>query len=426
MFKKLARETICRLLERQVKRLRNQYTFTVVAVGGSVGKTSTKLAVAELLKTQRRVLYQAGNYNDRTTVPLVFFGQSQPSLLNPLAWLRVLAANARMYRHDFPYDAVVVELGTDHPGSMAEFAYLKPDIAVLTAVTPEHMEFFGTLDAVAAEELQLLDYSDVALVNIDDTPQGYLSDRQFRSYSTAHAEADYHARSETNGLDRQNLRVRTPDFSLETTIAYAGSQGVKIALAAAAVAHMTGFTEEQIAQGLPLLRPFAGRMQTLEGVEQSTLIDDTYNATPVAVKAALDVLYARPAGRQRIAILGSMNELGAYSQDAHREVGEYCDPAKLDMVVTIGQMAKDWLAPAAEQRGCTVYTCMSPYEAGDFVRPRLKPGATVLAKGSQNGVFAEEALKRLLRSPADVQNLVRQDDEWLTVKRRQFPSSPKS
>lgn len=421
MFKKLAREVVCRLLEHQVKRLRSQYGFTVVAVGGSVGKTSTKLAVAELLNTQRRVLYQTGNYNDRTTVPLVFFGRSQPSLLNPVAWLRVLIANARMYRHDFPYDVVVVELGTDHPGSMAQFSYLKPDVAVLTAVTPEHMEFFGTLDAVAAEELELLNYSAVTLVNIDDTPSHYLTGKRFTSYSTLSSRTDYYAASETSSLSGQTIHLQALDMSLKARLQYAGTQGLKVALAAAAAAHMLGFSEQQIKDGLPQLKPYAGRMQLLEGIEGSSLIDDTYNATPVAVKAALDVVYTQPSAGQRIAILGSMNELGAYSEDAHREVGEYCDPGKLDMVVTIGKMARDWIAPPAKQKGCSVHAYLSPYEAGDFVRSQLKAGAIVLAKGSQNGVFAEEALKKLLRNPTDAKKLVRQNDEWLAVKRRQFP-----
>ena len=182
---------------------------------------------------------------------------------------------------------------------------------------------------------------------------------------------------------------------------------------------MLGLSHEDIAGGLVRLTPFPGRMQVLNGVKDSILIDDAYNATPIAAKAALDVLYAEKAP-QRIAILGSMNELGDYAREAHVEVGDYCDAHKLAMVVTVGNDAKRWLAPAAKAKGCTVHSYMSPYDAGNFVRQHLKTGAVVLGKGSQNGVFVEEALKQLLAHPADVSKLVRQSHKWLRTKAKQF------
>jgi UDP-N-acetylmuramoyl-tripeptide--D-alanyl-D-alanine ligase len=136
--------------------------------------------------------------------------------------------------------------------------------------------------------------------------------------------------------------------------------------------------------------------------------------------AGLDVLADAPA-EKRIAILGSMNELGDYSKEAHEEVGNYCDPAKVDLVVTIGKMARDMLAPVAAQKGCVVESFLSPYEAGRYVKEQLKDGTVVLGEGSQNGVFAEEALKQLLADPADAAKFVRQSPNWLDLKKRQFP-----
>jgi len=161
-------------------------------------------------------------------------------------------------------------------------------------------------------------------------------------------------------------------------------------------------------------------MQILDGVKDTIIIDDTYNASPIAVKAALDVLYAAKA-KQRVAILGSMNELGVYSREAHQEVGAYCDPKRLDVVVTIGHDAKKWLAPVARERGCQVIDFTSPYEAGEYVSGKLQRGGVVLAKGSQNGVFTEEAIKPLLADPTDAAKLVRQSPYWITRKARQFP-----
>jgi UDP-N-acetylmuramoyl-tripeptide--D-alanyl-D-alanine ligase len=285
------------------------------------------------------------------------------------------------------------------------------------------MEFFGTLDAVAAEELAIFDYSRQVLLNADDIAGKYLAGREFVTYSLTSKAADYFAATKAKGLEGQALAITTPAGTLNAEVAYIGKQGAKFALAAAAAADMLGVKSSTIAQGLTRLKHFAGRMQVLPGAEGVTLIDDTYNASPLAAKAALDVLYVAKTS-QRIAILGSMNELGDYSRQAHEEVGAYCDPKKLDVVVTIGADAEKWLAPAAKKQGCTVHSFASPYEAGAFVRSHLKPGAVVLAKGSQNGVFAEEALKQLLADSKDASKLVRQSAHWLKVKSQQFPARP--
>lgn len=419
--KKAARGVVCAILEWQVRRLRSRHKFKVVAVVGSLGKTSTKLAIADLLAhSGLRVRHQTGNYNDRVTVPLVFFGLNEPSLYNVFAWLRVFGATQADIALPYPYDVVVVELGTDAPGAIADFAYTKPDLTVVTAVAAEHMEFFGTLDAVAAEELAVFEYSKQVLVNGDDIAGEYLAGRDFADYSVGSEQAAYYATAKPKDLRGQTLEARLPKGALRADIRYLGVQGAKISLAAAAAADMLGVTRATIAKNLPQLAPFSGRMQMLDGVKKSTLIDDTYNASPVSMRAALDVLYGAKT-KQRIAILGSMNEMGDYSKEAHQEVGEYCDPKKLDVVVTVGHDAKRWLASAARERGCTVHSFLSPYEAGEYVSGKLQTGGVVLAKGSQNGVFTEEALKLLLADPSDAAKLVRQSPYWITRKEQQFP-----
>lgn len=415
------RSIVCKVLEWQVRTLRRKHDFKVVAVAGSVGKTSTKLAIAELLGQTLRVRHQKGNYNDRVTVPLVFFGQTEPSLFNVLAWLKLFGANQAALSHAYEYDVVVVELGTDGPGQLAEFAYLQPDIAVVAAVSPEHMEFFGTLDAVANEELGVFDFARTVLVNADDIAGVYLAGRPFREYSLVNPQAHYYAKSRAKNLHGQTLDMVLPGGQLKADVRLIGRQGAKFVLAAAAVADMLGVKTSDIADGLPKLVPFAGRMQVLSGIKNSTIIDDTYNSSPVAALAALEVLYGAKTP-QRIAVLGSMNEMGEYSPEAHREVGAFCDPNRLDLVVTIGADAEAYLAPAAIEKGCNVKTFASPYEAGEYVKLQLKRGAVVLAKGSQNGVFAEEALKPLLTVPADESKLIRQSPAWLKKKQSQFMS----
>lgn len=416
--KKLGRAFVCYVLEKQVKQLRKKNNFKLVAVAGSVGKTSTKLAVARTLEKSLRVQYQEGNYNDRVTVPLVLFGENEPNILNPFAWWGIFRRNAKKLKQPYPYDVAVVELGPDGPGQMKYFSYLKPDLSIVTAVAPEHMEFFGDLATVAKEELSVVGYSKETLLNVDDISKGYLPIVPYSSYG---ANAEYSITAHTpNGLAGQHISVHLPDVqTLEADIVLLGEQGAKVVLAAVAVAHKLGLTLGQIKTGVVSLTPFAGRMQVLDGIKKSKLIDDTYNASPLAMKAALDVLYSVEAP-QRVAILGSMNEMGEESHEMHKEIGEYCDPGKLALVVTVGKEAGEFLAPAALAKGCLVKTFVSPYDAGEFVKSELKESAVVLGKGSQNGVFAEEALKQLLAKPEDSNKLVRQSAHWLQVKKRSF------
>ncbi|MDP2947649.1 MAG: cyanophycin synthetase, partial [Nanoarchaeota archaeon] len=151
--------------------------------------------------------------------------------------------------------------------------------------------------------------------------------------------------------------------------------------------------------------------------------DDTYNASPNAIKIALDTLYNFESP-QKIAILGMMNELGDLSEEEHKKIGKYCNPKFLDLVVTVGKDANLFLAPAAKQNSCQVYEAKNSLDAGNFVKNKIKEGAVILAKGSQNGVFTEEALKPLLDSKSDFSKLVRQDKYWMEIKKKQDLITP--
>jgi UDP-N-acetylmuramoyl-tripeptide--D-alanyl-D-alanine ligase len=356
------------------------------------------------------------------TVPLIFFGQEQPGMYNLFAWQKILRENKQQLQKKYPYDVVVVELGTDAPGQLKDFAYIEPDLVILTAVADEHMSQFKTLDAVAAEELVPLSFSEQILLNIDDIPPEYVPQTSHQSYGLQTGDYTVVQRKST-ALQGQNITFRLPSGKeITEDVAVLGDQGTKIALAAVAVQGMLGLSVAQIKRSLQTITPVAGRMQILAGKRGSLIIDDTYNASPVAVEAALDVLYSTEAA-QRIAILGSMNELGDDSPTLHSEIGGYCNPKKLDLVVTIGREAAEYLAPAAENQGCTVKTFMNPYEAGECVAQRVKTGAVILSKGSQNGVFAEEAVKILLANSSQSRKLVRQSSKWLKIKKQQFPAN---
>ena len=414
-MKKLAKAVVAKILGYQVRRLAKNNSYKVIGIVGSIGKTSTKLAIANVLKAGLRVRYQEGNYNDIVSVPLVFFGQEIPSLFNPLAWLAVFWNNQKQTGRGYPYDVVVVELGSDGPGQISRFKdYLKLEISVVTAITPEHMEYFKDLDEVAREELAVSKISSLVLANKDLCDGKYLAGQDNLLTYAIEDQADYRL-----SVNKNELAVSIAGKSLLEMPAGQTKAEQYSVLAACAVAEKLGLTEKEIKQGISKIKPVPGRMQKLAGINGSTIIDDSYNSSPDAAKMALDSLY-QLAAPQKIAVLGNMNELGSYSEQAHREIGEYCDPKHLDLVITIGPDANEFLAPAAESKGCRVERFDSPYLAGNFLKDNMKPKAAVLVKGSQNKVFAEEAIKSVLADGADISKLVRQSPAWLAKKQKMF------
>ena len=198
-----------------------------------------------------------------------------------------------------------------------------------------------------------------------------------------------------------------------------GEHSLRPVAGAVAVAAKLGMAPSDIAAAVEDVVPVPGRMNVLRGIKQSMLIDDTYNSSPAAAEAALQTLY-RLQAPQRIALLGSMNELGEVSAAEHEKLGALCDPNLLAWVVTIGDEAEKHLAPAARQRGCQVKSFKSAIDAGAFIRSVIEEKAIVLAKGSQGNVYAEEAIKELLHSTSDDHQLVRQSPSWMQTKMKFF------
>ena len=408
-FRRLVRP----ILELQVRRLIARHHLKVVAVAGSIGKTTTKTAIATILSQKYRVLVHSGNYNDTVSIPLAAFGLDMPgSIVNPIAWLWRLIKMERMIWSEFPYEILVLELGTDHPGEMSHFmSYLTPDFGVVTAIAPEHMEFFKTIEAVAEEEFTVAKGSKQAILN--DT-----FDRLHPLAKTLKVEPIWYSAKTIAPIDKKHFNdTGWPLLTVDTVNQALG--------AAVVVAEALKLNAAQIAEGIKSFKGVPGRMQHLEGLDHSTIIDDTYNSSPDAAIAALNFLQNQTSPNTKIAIMGSMNELGDDSARYHEEVGRAA--AGVDWLVTIGPMANKHLGPAAVAAGLDptrFKPADSPFAAGEFVKLLLDDETSVLAKGSQNGVFAEEAVKMLLANPADASKLVRQSPSWLAKKRTQFPDPP--
>jgi UDP-N-acetylmuramoyl-tripeptide--D-alanyl-D-alanine ligase len=421
-MKQRFKDFIVKILWIQVARLRKKHQPIVVAVAGSIGKTGTKSAVAKVLSQHFNVQWQDGNYNDITSVPLIFFGFKVPRYLNnPFGWFWILLKAELQIQLEYRYDVVVVEVGTDYRGNLDLFKkYLTADFGILTGISPEHMENFKDLDDVADEELTIAEIAEITLVNTEAVASKYQKRIKNKlTYGEGLCDCRITAKSLTRNFKRPVIFTLKDGSSYTFETNLVGKHNLSALAAAALIASNLELTDEEIEQGLSLIASMPGRMNLLKGIKGSLIIDDTYNSSPEAAIAALDTLYEAQA-KQKIAILGQMNELGDFSKEMHTEVGRHCNPKQLKLVITIGQDANEYLAAAAEAKGCKVVRCPSPYHAADVLSPLVKTGTLILAKGSQNHVFAEEAVKELLENQEDVKKLVRQSRSWMKIKEGQF------
>jgi len=418
MFKKYVQKKLEKYV---VKYFKKHPEVKLVVVAGSVGKTSTKRAIATLLSQRYRVVMHEGNHNTPLSAPLAILAIDYPENIKSIgAWLSVFAAARQRIKQPAATDVIVAEIGADHPGDIAQFgAYLKPYIGVVTGVTPEHMEFFNTIEAVAQEELTAANFSQLAIINRDDIEgrfADFLTNSNLDTYGTTGA-AEYRFEIQDFTVeDGYAGSVVIPELEqpLSANVKVVGEHSLRPVMGAVTVAVKLGLTPAEITSGLALIKPVPGRMNILKGVENSTIIDDTYNSSPLAASSALQTLYSLQAP-QRIAILGSMNELGASSAVEHEKLGAMCDPNMLAWVITVGEEAEKYLAPAARQRGCQVKSFKRAIDAGAFAHSVMEENAIVLAKGSQGDVYLEEAVKVLCVMDDDAK-LVRQSPDWIKIK----------
>jgi UDP-N-acetylmuramoyl-tripeptide--D-alanyl-D-alanine ligase len=418
MFK----QYIQKKLETYVRRYFEKHPeVKLVAVAGSIGKTSTKVAIATVLAEQYRVrLHEASNDNP-SAVPLAVLGIEYPEKDNFFAWLKVFRAAKKRINNLADTDVIIQELNVQGPGSMATYStYLQPDIAVITSVSTEHMDTFHAIEAVAQEELMVAQFSKSVVINRDDIDgrhASYLTNGNLTTYGTS-GTAEHHFVTEDFDIKtgyKGLLVAPSLNQPLSVSIRVVGEHALRPAVAAATVGLTLGMNPASVATGLARLRPLPGRMNSLRGVQNTILIDDTNASSPLSASSALKTLYTLQAP-QRIAVFGSMNDLGFDSQKEHEALGKLCDPNILSWVVAVGDEAGRYLAPAAKAQGCQVVSFSSAIEAGAFVHKVLEADAIILFSGSEADVYCEEALKVVLHSAEDETLLVRQSPQWLKLK----------
>jgi UDP-N-acetylmuramoyl-tripeptide--D-alanyl-D-alanine ligase len=343
---------------------RRRFDPLVVGVTGSIAKTSTKEAIAAVLASRFRTLRNEGNQNNEVGLPLTLL---------------------RLGPED---EAAVLEMGMYVGGEIAELARIaRPRIGVLTAVQPVHLERIGSLDAIEAakgELLEALPPDGAAILNADDPivrRMGARSAARVTTYGFA-AAADVSAEAVTSaGIDGMRFVLRTEGNRRPMTIPTLGRLSVHNALAAAAVGRVAGLSLDEIAAGLAggWAAPHRAQLVRLGAV---TLVDDSYNASPRSVVAALELLAGLP-GR-RVAVLGEMLELGDASDEGHRVVGEAA-ARTVESLVVVGVGARG-IADGAVAAGLDplrVIRVGGIDDARDALASRLRDGDVVLVKASR-------------------------------------------
>jgi len=416
------------------KRIIKKYKPLVVGITGSVGKSSTKKAIALVLKSQLNVRQSKGNYNNEIGVPLTILGVKSPGR-NIFGWIRVfiLGFFKIIFKQKSYPKVLVLEMAADRPGDIEYLVNIAPcHIGVITSISAAHTEFFKTIDKVALEKQMIIKNipkDGWAILNADNKRTYALKNKtsaQVLSYgldtqaNIQALEVKIDQELKKDGLEIKGLKFKVryhgnvvPVF-LPNVISLAQVHSV---LAAISVGLALDLNLIDIVRSLKAYEPLPGRMVLLPGVNNSLIIDDTYNSSPQAVESALDTLEAiiPLSSAKKWVILGDMLELGDLSEKMHREIGEKIIQTDIDYLITVGKEAQ-YISQQAREKGFIqerIFSFDNSLGVADFLKSRIKNGDIILVKGSQ-GARMERIVKNIMLRPRLAKKyLVRQSRGWL-------------
>ncbi|HXY77337.1 MAG TPA: UDP-N-acetylmuramoyl-tripeptide--D-alanyl-D-alanine ligase [Candidatus Acidoferrales bacterium] len=368
----LAVENTLTALQTLATAARKLWGKPLVGVTGSMGKTTTKEAIAHVLATRWRVLKSEGNFNNHFGLPLMLL-KLEPE-----------------------HDVAVIEMGMSHAGEIRALAKIaRPEIGVVTNVAPVHLEFFDSLAGIARakyEMIESLPSSGTAVLNADDE---YVSQfgRGFKgkvlTYGRA-ATADVRAENiESRGTEGSQFDLVTAAGQERVLLPLVGEHNVLNALAAVAAGCVLGIKPAAAVSALATLAPGDKRGQVVQ-LGNITVINDCYNCNPKALKAMVDAL-AATAAKRRLVVIGEMLELGPAGEELHRESGRYVAKSGIDVLLGVSGKAEA-MVEDARQAGMRAEFMATPEEAGDWLAKQTRDGDLVLLKASR-GVKLEKALE---------------------------------
>ena len=354
-----------------------QFSIPFVAVTGSVGKTTAKDMIAAVLGTRFKVLKTEGNFNNNVGLPLT------------------------VLRLNHEHEICVLEMGMDRSGEIDYLAgAVKPDVGVITNIGDAHIERLGSRENIFKAKCEMLPHiqkDGLLILNGDDEWLSTLEGKApVKTVFCGKDDAlEYHAHlTGGDGVSHIHCQLTTPKMDRDVRIPALGEHMIYPALLAVAVAERFGLTAEEIEQGLTQFVPTRMRMNILKRADDITILDDTYNANPQSMRAAISVL-ADSRSRWKAAVLGDMLELGPFAPALHASVGEYLGKTGIDCVIAVGEMAEH-IAEGARNSGVpAVYHCADRAHAMDLLPMAVKPDSTILVKASR-GMRLEELTAGLL------------------------------
>ena len=429
-MKKTFKSIIVSIITWQAQLVLKRYHPKIIAITGSVGKTSTKDAIFTVLSKFKSVRKSEKSFNSEIGLPLTILGIPN-GWNNPFVWFENMIHGffLLLWKHEYP-EWLVLEVGAGKPGDITSVArWLAPDIVVITRFPdkPVHVEFFGSAEKIIEEKTALayaLKPDGVLILNHDDEKVYALhkkANRRTVSYGFAE-NATYHAlhpmylSTQVNDVvvpEGINFKLFYKGNTFPVTLpSVLGMHYVGSALAALACAEEVGCDMLQSITAISEYITPPGRLSLIEGIHNSIIIDDTYNASPVAMEAALDVL-AEVKGHRKIAVLGDMLELGKFTEEAHTAIGERATGI-VDILIVVGVRAR-FIAEGALNHGFSqkkIHSFDSSNKAAVFLREFISKGDVVLLKGSQ-GVRLEKAVEAIMEHPElKTKLLCRQEKEW--------------
>lgn len=425
-MKKIFKFLISAMLGVSARAVVRRYQPRIVMVTGSVGKTSTKDAVAAVLETRFFVRKSKKNFNSEFGVPFTIFNTDVPEpLYNPFAWLKVLkSALVLLLLPDHYPKMLVLEVGADRPGDLARILNIAMPDAVVVTHLPEisvHVEAYASPEAVQEEEfspayalraaapLIISADDEYALKNASGTPARVIS---YGNATGAFAHIRDVAFYEEEGVVKGMQAHVTVDGEKGVCVVKGSVGRIQLlpVAAALATAHAFQISLAEALKGLEGYEPPPGRGRLFAGKNDSVIIDDSYNASPAAVEEALATLKAFPHAKRRVAVLGDMLELGRYSVTEHDRIGGLARDAA-DLVVAVGIRSRAFAAASTPAEADKVVLFDNSRSAAAWLAKNVLPSDVVLVKGSQS-IRTERVVKELLAEPADVSRLVRQERKW--------------
>ncbi|MCK4629766.1 MAG: UDP-N-acetylmuramoyl-tripeptide--D-alanyl-D-alanine ligase, partial [Sedimentisphaerales bacterium] len=338
-------------------------SVNVVAVTGTNGKTTVREMIYHVLSRFKKGHRSPRNYNNHIGVPLTIFGIEA--------------------EHDF----AVVEIGTNAPGEVAALSRIaEPDIAVITRVGPSHLEGLKDVEGVSVEKVSIvagLKEHGVLVCGVNHPPTLERVKALGKHLIKFGLDTKCDVYAEKIERDKNGVRFVTND-RCEIRLGMLGVHNVNNALAALAVVRRLGITSEQFSQSLKDFKPAKGRMECKE-VNGITIIDDSYNANPVSMTAALEELVNFPQAKRRVFVAGDMYELGEESDEFHRELGRKIARKGVELLLTVGPRGAQ-VAEAALEAGMgrgSIMRCKNSKRMARLIKSMLFNGDVVLVKGSR-------------------------------------------